>query len=234
MEYDIYALGIVLLEIALWKPIWEIMDLKSWPRSKRSELRRIRTKILENEALHSELKFLMDEPYERAVLTCIPPGLTSDAPSLTSTDVPQLQSIFFSEVVQALEPDAFSAPALLTSSHLGAVERWREMHLEGFPLGIAYPVPSVPPTPGVQLTEEGLPPVPSSFGADERTVRGWDSDVEDPALPVPRRSTGSVDEVDEDERQGERPSPEIAPDTAETIAISTPRHMLAISLAENV
>lgn len=59
-------------------------------------------------------------------------------------------------------------------------------------------------------------------------MRGWDSDVEDPALPVPRRSTGSVDEVDEDERPGERPSPEIAPDTVETIAISTPRHMLAI------
>lgn len=76
--YDIYSLGLVLLEIAHWQPLHRILGLKRWPEPS-SQDARIRAWLLEEERFppfkHSnplvELRNITGEKYWRAVRRCL-------------------------------------------------------------------------------------------------------------------------------------------------------------------
>lgn len=76
--YDIYSLGLVLLEIAHWKPLHQIMCLKKWPEPSR-QYPRIRTWLLKEERFPpfkdadpiGELRDFAGDKYWRAVTRCI-------------------------------------------------------------------------------------------------------------------------------------------------------------------
>lgn len=76
--FDIYSLGLVLLEVAHWRPLHEIMCLKKWPVSSRQDSR-IRTWLLKEERFPpfkdadplGELRTIAGDGYYRAVRCCI-------------------------------------------------------------------------------------------------------------------------------------------------------------------
>ncbi|KAJ5982718.1 prion-inhibition and propagation-domain-containing protein [Penicillium sp. IBT 35674x] len=76
--YDIYSLGLVLLEIAHWRPLHEIMCLKRWPEPSRQDSR-IRAWLLKEESFPpykdadpiGELRDIAGDKYWRAVNRCI-------------------------------------------------------------------------------------------------------------------------------------------------------------------
>jgi hypothetical protein len=71
--YDIYSLGLVLLEIALWKPLHKILFLKDWPKvNKLADSQAIRKKLLLDEPKHlEEVRNALGEKYHSAVRRCI-------------------------------------------------------------------------------------------------------------------------------------------------------------------
>ncbi|KAJ5974032.1 prion-inhibition and propagation-domain-containing protein [Penicillium waksmanii] len=76
--YDIYSLGLVLLEIAHWKPLHQIMCLKRWPEPSR-QYPRIRAWLLKEERFPpfkdadpiEELRDIAGDKYWNAVTRCI-------------------------------------------------------------------------------------------------------------------------------------------------------------------
>lgn len=76
--YDIYSLGLVLLEIAHWKPLHEIMCLKRWPAPDKQNSR-IRNWLLGEELFPpfnnsnplSELRNIAGDKYWKAVRRCL-------------------------------------------------------------------------------------------------------------------------------------------------------------------
>ena len=77
-SYDIYSLGLVLLEIAHWQPLHKIMFLKRWPEPS-SQDSRIRAWLLEEERFPPfrnlnpllELRNIAGEKYWKAVTRCL-------------------------------------------------------------------------------------------------------------------------------------------------------------------
>ncbi|KAJ5370021.1 prion-inhibition and propagation-domain-containing protein [Penicillium cataractarum] len=76
--YDIYSLGLVLLEVAHWKPLHKIMCLKKWPEPSHQDAR-IRAWLLKEELFPpfkdadplKELRDIAGDKYWRAVSRCI-------------------------------------------------------------------------------------------------------------------------------------------------------------------
>ncbi len=116
--YDIYSLGLVLLEIAHWKPLHEILHLSSWPEVPVTETRRIRGWLLGEEpdapfgALNpvEELRHVAGEKYWHAVTRCLEAhgekGLGVDELADQSRDTSigiQLQEAFSEHVVEKLQ-----------------------------------------------------------------------------------------------------------------------------------
>ncbi|CRG92692.1 hypothetical protein PISL3812_09757 [Talaromyces islandicus] len=114
--YDIYSLGLVLLEIAHWKPLHRIMRLKRWPTPSAQDSR-IRAWLLEEEDYPPfdgnpllELRDIAGDRYWKAVTRCIvahgEKGLHVDekANQAWCTDVGiVLQGAFNEFVVKALQ-----------------------------------------------------------------------------------------------------------------------------------
>jgi serine/threonine protein kinase len=71
--YDVYSLGLVLLEIAQWKPLHKILSLKDWPEeNKLEDSQAIRQNLLEKEPKHlEEARSALGEKYYSAMRRCI-------------------------------------------------------------------------------------------------------------------------------------------------------------------
>ena len=104
-SHDIYSLGIILIEIALWRPIEEIIGIEM----RRSRLLEVAQKLAKldetNNNLHSELAAQVGDEYADIVARCVIGGESigaSLASEETDPDVAaQMQESFF-EVVQRL------------------------------------------------------------------------------------------------------------------------------------
>lgn len=105
--HDIYSLGIVLIEIAVWQPIESVLNVQV----RRSRLLEIGHKLAKlNErgsALRAELAARVGDGYVRAVNTCVSgesgsltrPGAEEADPSVAS----EKQNMFFEKVLQVLQ-----------------------------------------------------------------------------------------------------------------------------------
>ena len=104
--HDIYSLGIVLIEIAFWRPIESVLDVEV-RRSRLLDIGHKLAKLNETDsALRSRLAARVGDGYVRAVNACVnnddglssPPGAEETDPSVTS----EKQKIFFEQVVEEL------------------------------------------------------------------------------------------------------------------------------------
>ncbi|KAA6414498.1 MAG: hypothetical protein FRX48_01247 [Lasallia pustulata] len=74
-SHDIYSLGIVLIEIAHWKHIYDIMDIDIKQKGARSKLRKIRYRLLsEEEGFLEGVGCKVGEVYREVVRKCISGG----------------------------------------------------------------------------------------------------------------------------------------------------------------
>lgn len=74
-SHDIFALGILLVEIAYWKPIEAIMEIELDKKGARKEVRNIRERLInENEAFLQRLREQVGDTYVRVVRICLAGG----------------------------------------------------------------------------------------------------------------------------------------------------------------
>lgn len=78
-SWDVFSLGIVLIEIAFWKPIGDILDLHASQRDARSRLRKVRKMLLADGFLNS-VGVEAGERYEDVVRHCIAGGMLLGTP----------------------------------------------------------------------------------------------------------------------------------------------------------
>ena len=76
-SYDVYSLGIVLIEIAHWRRIDDIVKIPEDTKAAKRTIRNIRTILLRDDS-RTEIEALIGDEYSRVVRTC-----------LTSTDEPE-------------------------------------------------------------------------------------------------------------------------------------------------
>jgi hypothetical protein len=104
--FDIYSLGLVLLEIAFWKPVESIMGLQGHLSNRRSaEL--IRKDLMQADSKHmEELRARMGDNYQRAVSVCIVGRMSLDVEeNADETDVivaARLQRVFMERAVDVV------------------------------------------------------------------------------------------------------------------------------------
>ncbi|UKZ75650.1 hypothetical protein TrVFT333_003340 [Trichoderma virens FT-333] len=106
--FDIYSLGIILLEIAHWKPIETIMGFSDVNSITTSQSLKIRSRLLDTEArLLAKLLEIMGRKYHDAVKACImgPEGFDlADSDNQTDPAVAvALQRMYMERVVQELK-----------------------------------------------------------------------------------------------------------------------------------
>lgn len=104
--FDIYSLGLVLLEIAFWKPIESIMGLQG-DLSNRRSAESIRKELIQADSKNmEELRARMGDNYQRAVSVCIVGRMSLDVEEdADETDVlvaARLQRIFMERVVDVI------------------------------------------------------------------------------------------------------------------------------------
>lgn len=68
--YDVYSLGLVLLEIAHWKPLYEILGLGRWPNVSLKDSKAVRERVLQ-EGCVGEAGGVMGGRYEGVVRRCV-------------------------------------------------------------------------------------------------------------------------------------------------------------------
>ncbi|KAL8708930.1 MAG: hypothetical protein Q9220_006262 [cf. Caloplaca sp. 1 TL-2023] len=103
--YDMYSLGIVLLEIAFWKPIDSIMHVPEEPRAARRALKSIRSVVL-GEGPRSVIEEMMGDEYYEAFRRCIlgTDDLRIDDEKVESDGIlaAELQQVFHDQVIRRL------------------------------------------------------------------------------------------------------------------------------------
>lgn len=106
--YDIYSLGIVLLEIAYWKPIDSIMGIKELHNARPSVVIKVRHRILiEEEHILDGVSQALDPIFQDVVKACIEGplafGLEDGANERDSVNAATLQAGFYRKVVRRLK-----------------------------------------------------------------------------------------------------------------------------------
>lgn len=103
-SHDIYSLGIVLLEIAYWKPIEVILDIKLGQKTTRALVGKIRDQLVNDKSIRDAAEGLVGETYAAVVWKCIEGGWTGKGDVETSAAVgAEMQRVFFEDVWQPLE-----------------------------------------------------------------------------------------------------------------------------------
>lgn len=104
--YDMYSLGVVLVEIAYWKGIDSIIDIPKEPRAARKTLRSIRRILLGDES-RTSIEASMGEDYYKALKICLlgTEDLQIDDELVESDGdaAANLQQVFFDEVIKKLD-----------------------------------------------------------------------------------------------------------------------------------
>lgn len=104
-SYDIYSLGIVLVEIACWEPIDAIMDMPKDPNDAKSKAKKVRERLLQMSFLDS-IEGLVGHVFAMAVKRCLTGGQElgiDDGAKETDTEVgARMQGVFSEEVVSKL------------------------------------------------------------------------------------------------------------------------------------
>ena len=93
--YDYYSLGLVLLEIGLWKPLWVIKRAHEGLSAEA-----LRQKIVKKYV--AQLETFVGEPYQTAVMACLD-GTFDDLDEATAESNVSLSRLFAKRVVQPLE-----------------------------------------------------------------------------------------------------------------------------------
>lgn len=88
-SWDVYSLGIVLIEIALWKSIGEVLDLVEGQKKAYSRLRKVRDMVSTEEFL-SRIHGEVGDIYEDVVRRCITGGSSIGIPDEADESVPQV------------------------------------------------------------------------------------------------------------------------------------------------
>lgn len=70
-HHDIYSLGIVLLEIALWKPIDVILELGDLRKAKPREVRSVRERLIDEDGVLRDLKAEAGDIYWEVCRGCL-------------------------------------------------------------------------------------------------------------------------------------------------------------------
>jgi hypothetical protein len=108
-SYDIYSLGIILIEIALWKPIDQILEPLHSGRDSAlgNERQDTRARILDSNTVIEQVRLNMDDRYAKATRACIEGlpafGLSDDADEANPYVAALLQRSFIEVVVDPLK-----------------------------------------------------------------------------------------------------------------------------------
>ncbi|KAI9736266.1 MAG: hypothetical protein M1834_001152 [Cirrosporium novae-zelandiae] len=104
MIYDIYSIGIVLLEIARWQPIAAIAGIRKLDRNtKPNETKSIRAKILNEDEYLDVIKADFGDKFMEAVRTCLSGDFGVDKSWSDEENAVQLQTEFYDKVVRPLD-----------------------------------------------------------------------------------------------------------------------------------
>ena len=106
--FDIYGLGVVLVEIAHWKPIEKVMGLaKDDTAVTSSEARSVRTRLLEEPEHLQHVFALVGERYCAAVRSCLEGptafGLADDDNQTNAVVAVRLQQSYTKRIVRELQ-----------------------------------------------------------------------------------------------------------------------------------
>lgn len=108
-SYDIYSLGIILIEIALWKPIDQVLQSLHSGRDSAlgSDRQDTRTRILDSNTVLEQVRLNMDDGYAKATRACIEGlsafGLIEDIDEANPCVAALLQRSFIEVVVDSLK-----------------------------------------------------------------------------------------------------------------------------------
>jgi hypothetical protein len=110
--HDIYSLGVVMIEIAFWQPIQEVLGIESLDKMKASETRKVRKQLLgdedegPSEYLHA-VSGNVGEVYEEVIRVCLSAsaafGLRPDDDQTSEHVGLKIQEQFFEKVVEKLK-----------------------------------------------------------------------------------------------------------------------------------
>ncbi len=104
-SYDIYSLGVVLIEIACWKSINEIVDMPSSGKEAKSKVKKVREMLLTGPYLKT-IEGLVGEVYAMCVRRCLAGGqglgIADDADESNKEVGARMQTVFAEEVVRKL------------------------------------------------------------------------------------------------------------------------------------
>jgi hypothetical protein len=117
--HDVYSLGIILLEIAFWQPIEEVMEIAMGQKSARSSIHKIQGRILDRgsqtttgkQSTMARLEAQAGEAYAEVVRRCVQGGeaigISSNAGGAkTKRNVEmevEMQQVFFEEILSKLQ-----------------------------------------------------------------------------------------------------------------------------------
>jgi Prion-inhibition and propagation/Protein kinase domain len=107
-SYDIYALGVVLMEIAYWKPIEEILQIDLGKKGARKDVRGIQARLIsEDERFLQKVEEYVGESYARVVYRCLAGGVEIGiSNALSNEDDPivgaEMVRVFSEEIVGRL------------------------------------------------------------------------------------------------------------------------------------
>jgi hypothetical protein len=118
-SHDVYSLGIILLEIAFWQPIEEVMEIEMAKKSARSSIHKIQERILDRsnqgatgkQSTMARLEAQIGEVFAEVVRRCVQGGEASgsregieEAERKNNGGMElEMQQVFFSEILSKLQ-----------------------------------------------------------------------------------------------------------------------------------
>ncbi|KAN0105856.1 Prion-inhibition and propagation domain containing protein [Hyaloscypha variabilis] len=118
-SHDVYSLGIILLEIAFWKPIEEVMEIPMAQKSARSSIYKIQERILDRsnrstvgkQSTMANLEGQVGEVYAKVVRRCVQGGeaigivggARGTEPKKNVEMEVEMQQLFFEEILSKLQ-----------------------------------------------------------------------------------------------------------------------------------